>query len=72
MPWLASITKIITVTCLLQLVERGLVSLFEDLRIRVPELGGLQILRGFNEDGTAQLENNTEPITLRYVSIKDF
>ena len=65
MPWLASITKIITVTCLLQLVERGLVSLFEDLRIRVPELGGLQILRGFNEDGTAQLENNTEPITLR-------
>jgi CubicO group peptidase (beta-lactamase class C family) len=72
MPWLASITKIITVTCLLQLVERGLVSLFEDLRIRVPELGGLQILRGFNEDGTAQLENNTEPITLRYVSKKGF
>ncbi|KAI9158040.1 Monacolin J acid methylbutanoyltransferase [Paramyrothecium foliicola] len=67
MPWLASMTKLLTITCVLQLVERGLISLFEDLRIRVPELGGLQILNGFDEDGAPQLENNTRPVTLRHL-----
>jgi CubicO group peptidase (beta-lactamase class C family) len=58
-------TKIITATCLLLCVEKGLVTLTQDLRPVVYELGRLQILKGFNDNGMAILENNTQPITLR-------
>jgi CubicO group peptidase (beta-lactamase class C family) len=60
-------TQLITATCLLQLVERGLVTLSEDLRPRVPQLAALQILKGFNDNDEPILEDNTKPITLRYV-----
>ncbi|KAB5571729.1 beta-lactamase/transpeptidase-like protein [Coniochaeta sp. 2T2.1] len=62
--WVASLTKIITSTCLMQLVERGLVSLDDDVRPRVPELGKMKILKGF-KDGIPDLVENSEPITLR-------
>jgi CubicO group peptidase (beta-lactamase class C family) len=62
-------TKLITATCLLQLVERGLVTLSEDLRPRVPQLAALQILKGFNDNDEPILEDNTKPITLRYVCL---
>lgn len=63
--WVASMTKIITATCLLQLVERGLVTLSEDLRPKVPQLAAIQILKGFNSNDEAILEDNTQPFTLR-------
>lgn len=72
--WIASMTKIFTSTCLMQLVERGLISLDDDVRTLVPELGQMQILVGF-EPQTAGvnppdpekpiLVENTKPITLR-------
>lgn len=58
-------TKMITSTCLLQLVEKGLLTLEEDLRQRVPELAALQILKGFDEEGQPILEENKNQITLR-------
>lgn len=61
-------TKLITATLLLQLIDRGLVTLFEDLRDRIPYFQSLQILRGFTEDGSAILEDNTAPLSLRHVS----
>jgi len=57
-------TKLMTVTCLMQLVEQGKVGLHDDLRSLVPELGKLQILKGFDGD-TPKLEDNPRPITLQ-------
>lgn len=59
-------TKIITATAIMQLVEKGLIKLDEDVRPLVPELAKMQILRGFDEDGKPILEDNVKPITLRY------
>jgi CubicO group peptidase (beta-lactamase class C family) len=67
MSWVASMTKLITATCLLQLVERGLVGLDEDLRPKVPQLAEMQILRGFDPADRPILEDNTTPITLRHL-----
>lgn len=66
--WVASLTKLVTVTCLLQLVEKNAVSLDEDIRPLVPELGRMQILKGFDGEKPV-LEDNVKPITLRSVSI---
>lgn len=63
--WVASMTKIITATCLMQVVEQGLVKLNDDVRTLVPRLGKLQILKGFGGDGSPILEDNEKPITLR-------
>lgn len=58
-------TKFITATCLLQLVGKGLVTLSEDLRSRIPEIGALPILEGFDDHGEAILVENTKPLTLQ-------
>ncbi|KAH7165452.1 beta-lactamase/transpeptidase-like protein [Dactylonectria macrodidyma] len=63
--WFASLTKIITTTSIMQIVEQGLVGLDNDVRSFVPELASMQILRGFEADGKPILEDNTRPITLR-------
>ena len=63
--WVASMTKIVTMTGVMALVEKGSVSLDDDMRDAVPELSKLQILKGFTEDDRPILEDNTQPITLR-------
>ncbi|KAM4066836.1 beta-lactamase [Hirsutella rhossiliensis] len=63
--WVASLTKLVTTTCLMQLVERGAIGLDDDVRPRVPELAKLQILRGFDADDAPILEDNVKPVTLR-------
>jgi len=62
-----SMTKLITATCILQLVEQGLITLDQDVRLIVPELAKLQLFRGFDESGKAILAENTKPISMRYV-----
>ncbi|KAF2152733.1 beta-lactamase/transpeptidase-like protein [Myriangium duriaei CBS 260.36] len=63
--WFASCTKLITSIAAMQCVERGLVSLDEDVRALAPELDDLEVLRG-GENGTiASRTKNTTPITLR-------
>ncbi|CAG9936884.1 unnamed protein product [Clonostachys rosea f. rosea IK726] len=66
--YIASLTKLITITCIMQLVERGTLPLDDDVRTTIPELGTMQILRGFDGDKPI-LEDNTKPITLRYCPI---
>ena len=61
---MASLTKLLTATCLLQLVERGQITLEEDLGHRLPFLSEVQILRGFDGDDQPILEDNHRPITL--------
>ncbi|PHH73210.1 hypothetical protein CDD80_3983 [Ophiocordyceps camponoti-rufipedis] len=64
--WVASLTKLVTATCVMQLVEAGTIGLDDDVRPLVPELGRLQILRGFGGDDEPVLEDNVLPITLRH------
>ena len=63
--WVASLTKLITSTCVMQLVEWGQVTLDEDLRGRVPELQTVRILREFDDNDKPVFEDNTNPITFR-------
>jgi CubicO group peptidase (beta-lactamase class C family) len=62
--WIASMTKLLTATSLLQLVSANKITLDEDLRPRLPRLAQLQILTGFDGDKPL-LQDNTHPITLR-------
>lgn len=59
-------TKLASVVAILQVVERGLITLDEDVRPRIKFLAEVEIIRGFDERTRAPiLEPNTEPITLR-------
>ncbi|ROV87587.1 hypothetical protein VMCG_10612 [Cytospora schulzeri] len=62
----ASLTKIVTATCAMQLVERGLIELDDDVRPLVLQIAEMKILRGFVGADVPYLEENTTPITLRY------
>lgn len=63
---MASMTKLPASICILQVVERGLLTLDEDLRPRLKALAETQILRGFDETtGQPIYEENTTPISLR-------
>ena len=59
-------TKILTSKAVMQIVERGLVGLDDDVRGLVPELASMQVLRGFDDKGEPLLEQNEQQITLRY------
>ncbi|KAH8674334.1 beta-lactamase [Xylariales sp. PMI_506] len=63
--WIASMTKVITATCLLQLVESGQVTLDEDVRLLVPELAQFKLLKGIDEAGAPIVQDNDKPVTLR-------
>lgn len=66
--WTASCTKLMTTVAAMQCVERGQLNLDEDVSSILPELKGLDILKGF-EEGTETpiLVKNEKPITLRSV-----
>ena len=61
---LASCTKLITTIAALQLVERDLISLDDDVVSILPELAKLKILTGM-KDGKGILKKRENPITLR-------
>ncbi|OGM44662.1 esterase [Aspergillus bombycis] len=54
--WIASMTKLVTAVAVMQLVERGMVSLEDDVRAIVPELRDIQILRDMRNDKGLSLE----------------
>lgn len=63
--YVASATKLITTIAALACVEDGLLTLDKNLSSLAPELAAKQVLTGFAEDGTPQLEPPTRPITLK-------
>lgn len=66
--WVASLTKLASAICILQAVERGLITLDEDVRPKIKFLAEVEILRGFDKaTGKPILEPNTQPITLRHL-----
>jgi CubicO group peptidase (beta-lactamase class C family) len=62
---IASMTKAITSVAAMQLVEQGKLKLDEPASTYIKELGGLQVLHGFDADGKPILKPATKPVTLR-------
>ncbi|KAI0136935.1 beta-lactamase family protein [Xylariales sp. AK1849] len=62
---LASMTKLITTIAALQIVERGLLSLDEDVTSLVPSFAAQDILEGFAASGQPQTRKREKRITLR-------
>ena len=65
--WLASATKLFTSVAAMQCVDRGLVSLDEDISRVLQELKKPQILKGWDGGGRPILEEAKTDISLRSV-----
>src|SRR5213593_3551093 len=65
--WIASMTKAITATAAMQLVERGKLSLERPASEVVPELTAARVLEGFDAAGQPRLREPKRPITLRHL-----
>jgi CubicO group peptidase (beta-lactamase class C family) len=63
--WIASMTKAITATAAMQLVEQGKLKLDEPIGKLLPALAAPQVLDGFDAEGAPKLRAAKEPITLR-------
>ena len=61
-------TKLVTAVAAMQVVEKGLVGLDDDLGNVMPELSNLDVLEGFDDNGQPMLGKQTKPVTLRYVN----
>src|SRR5882724_4777982 len=62
--WIASMTKAITSTAAMQLVEQGRLSLDRPVAEVLPELASPQVLEGFDAAGEPKVRPATRPITL--------
>jgi methyl acetate hydrolase len=65
--WIASMTKAITGTAAMQLVEQGKVDLDSPVARWIPEVGRTQVLAGWDADGQPQLRGPSRPLTLRHL-----
>lgn len=65
--WIASMTKAITSTAAMQLVEQGRLSLDAPIADVLPELASPQVLEGFDGAGEPRLRPARRPITLRHL-----
>jgi methyl acetate hydrolase len=63
--WIASMTKAITCTAAMQLVEQGKLSMDEPIASVLPELAAPKVLEGFDENGAPKLRDAKRPITLK-------
>src|SRR5437879_11054475 len=65
--WIASMTKAITATAAMQLVEKGKLSLERPASETVAELGRARVLDGWDAAGKPRLRAPKRPITLRHL-----
>src|SRR6201992_3267 len=65
--WIASMTKAVTTTAGMQLVEQGKLSLDEPIGKVLPDLASPQVLEGFDARGEPKLRAAKNPITLRHL-----
>ena len=65
--WIASMTKAITGTAAMQLVERGELRLDEPASSVLPGLADAGVLEGFDDDGQPLVRPARAPITLRHL-----
>jgi len=65
--WIASMTKAITSTAAMLLVEQGKLGLDDPIRQVLPELAAPQVLEDFSADGEPKLRPAKRAITLRHL-----
>jgi methyl acetate hydrolase len=65
--WIASMTKAVVSVAALQQVERGTLTLDGDLADLLPDLAGMEVLDGFEADGTPRLRPARRAVTLRHL-----
>src|SRR5471032_1432163 len=65
--WIASMTKAVTGAAVMQMVERGKLSLDTPAAEVVPEIAAKQVLIGIEADGTVKTRPAKRPITLRHL-----
>src|SRR5207237_6622135 len=65
--WIASMTKAITATAAMQLVERGKLSLEQPASEVVPDIAAARVLEGFDASGKPRLRPLKRPITLKHL-----
>jgi methyl acetate hydrolase len=65
--WIASMTKAITATACMQLVEQGKLSLEQPMGKLLPQLAEPQVLEGFDASGAPRLRPAKGEITLRHL-----
>ena len=65
--WIASMTKAVTSTAAMQLVEQGRLALDRPIAEVLPELAAAQVLEGFDAAGEPRLRPARRPITLRHL-----
>jgi methyl acetate hydrolase len=65
--WIASMTKAVTSTAAMQLVEQGKLALDRPIAGVLPELAAPQVLEGFDAAGERRLRPARRPITLRHL-----
>ncbi len=65
--WIASMTKALTSTAAMQLVEQGKLELDQPISGILPELAAPQVLDGFDPTGEPKLRPTRRPITLRHL-----
>jgi len=65
--WIASMTKAITSTAAMQLVERGKLELDRPIRELLPELAAAKVLEGFDAGGEPKLRPARRDVTLRHL-----
>jgi methyl acetate hydrolase len=63
--WVASMTKVVTASAVMQLVEKGLLDLDQPAGDFIPYLRDVQVLTGFGQDGAAILRSPVRPVTTR-------
>ena len=63
---LASSTKLFTTIAALQIVDKGLFALDDDVASQLPELAEQPIMKGFDDKDEPIYEERKNPITLRY------
>jgi methyl acetate hydrolase len=65
--WIASMTKAVTASAAMQLVEQGKLALDEPIGKLLPDLASPQVLEGFDAKGDAKLRPAKGAITLRHL-----
>jgi CubicO group peptidase (beta-lactamase class C family) len=65
--WIASMTKPLTATAALQLIEQGRLSLDQPAGEVLPPLAAPRVLEGFDAAGVPQLRPARRPVTLRHL-----
>ena len=64
---IASMTKAITATAAMQLVEQGRIGLDQPMREVLPIIGEVKVLDGFDDRGIPRLREPKRPVTLRHL-----